>query len=879
MANEKFKVKFGLAVGDTAATIDAATGDIATTGDLTVGGTNINTGITGTSNTGQISIDKTTAQTNTPSAALDLRSTSTGTPAVGFGTGQIYKIQTDPSTYVNGAAIAAYSTNITPGSEVCDMNFQTMNAGVLGTKLTIFGNGDANLAGDLILQQGSQAARTVTGGGKAIDADGNVLVSNQTLNTTQLPVAGFFDNTTANRNGRIVVREYGQNAGNNTTAATIGNATINLEASRGTGTAPTSVNVANSAIAAISGGYYDGTRFTSESGIGAPVALAFQNSEATASETSVFTGSIATTVLTVTAVTSGAIHVGQLLSGTGVANGTVITAYGTNTFGGVGTYTVSFSQTTSSTTITGVGTTAGGGRIVQVIAPTGNKISNASRQTVYVTAQAAPSTQVVNGVTVPLNAQLNIVNGNVESADATYVNTAGNVVYKARGGGTFQIPTLSLTMAGLPFEDRCSFNGYIDDGAGSAGNTLTVTSVVSGVLYVGQRIYAVGLSNTTPYFITALGTGTGLTGTYTIASTFQTAGTLLGSGASPVAMAGTPDDLRQAGSGSSITTLTSRKSTVTNRRVPLKNGDGVFSFNIGAQTGALGTSTSQNVGNFNWLASEDYSTSAAGSKFILRTTDIGTTNLNSRITIDSASGTITTNALQVSAPSGATTGPTLNMNFGGIGLLQVGDVNIAQMGSTWQSVYTPGYKYTGLASSSTLTTNGTAFELSARWKANAATAVYDPPQTGWGIGVFQFSADASTTNTNQQLAGQIRVVATENWSATAKGTKITLDANALGTGGGIQVASLSPETSQFNSDIQTFQNSSGGTQYLTLNSTSATFTQPVGFPVKTAAQWNAITGAVGQQVSVSNSPTVGGRMAFWDTTNARWSYVSDNTAV
>jgi len=730
---------------------------------------------------------------------------------------------------------------------------------------------------------GQTTTKTITGGGKAVDANGDVLVQNSTVNTTQLPVAAFFDNTTANRNGRLLVREYGQNIGSGATSSTIGNAQINLEGSRGTGTAPTNVNAANSSFGAVVGGYYDGSRWSSENGLGAPIAIAFQTSEATASETSVFTASISGTTMTVTAVTSGAIHVGQLLTGTGVANGTTISAYGTNTFGGAGTYTVSFSQTTSSTTITGVGTTAGGSRFINLITPTGNKFSTTSRQTMYVTAQGAPNTQVVNGVTVPQNASLNIITGNVESADATYVNTAGNVVYKARGGGTFQIPTLSLTMAGVPFEDRCSFNGYIDDGAGSAGNTLTVTTVVSGVLYVGQRIYAVGLSNTTPYFITALGTGTGLTGTYTIASTFQTAGTLLGSGASPVAMAGTPDDLRLAGSGNSITTLTSRKSTVSNRRVPLKNNDGIFSFNIAAQTGALGTNTQNNVGNFNWIAKEDYSTSAAGSAFILRTTDIGTTNLSNRIFIDSGSGTITTNALQVSAPSGATTGPTLQMSFGSANLLQVGDVNIAQMGSTWQSVYSPGYKYTGLASSSTLTGNGTLFELSARWKANAATAVYDPPQNGWGIGSFFFSADNSTNNTSQIAAGSIRCEASENWSATATGTELSFVANRAGVlNQGRKVLNMTPEQVDINGNTITFNDDATSTNLATFDTTKAAFTVPVQFPVKTAAQWNAITGAVGRQVCVSDSasgPHPNGMMAFWDTTNARWSYIHDNTAV
>jgi hypothetical protein len=67
---------------------------------------------------------------------------------------------------------------------------------------------------------------------------------------------------------------------------------------------------------------------------------------------STFTGSIATTTLTVTAMLSGdAIVLGMFVSGTGVTAGTYITAFGTGT-GGTGTYTVSTSQTASSTTIT-----------------------------------------------------------------------------------------------------------------------------------------------------------------------------------------------------------------------------------------------------------------------------------------------------------------------------------------------------------------------------------------------------------------------------------------------------------------------------------------------------------------------------------------------
>jgi hypothetical protein len=71
--------------------------------------------------------------------------------------------------------------------------------------------------------------------------------------------------------------------------------------------------------------------------------------------TTSFTASISSTTMTVTAVGSGTIAVGQVITGTGVTAGTVITAQLTGSAGSTGTYTVSASQTVSSTTITIVG--------------------------------------------------------------------------------------------------------------------------------------------------------------------------------------------------------------------------------------------------------------------------------------------------------------------------------------------------------------------------------------------------------------------------------------------------------------------------------------------------------------------------------------------
>jgi len=65
------------------------------------------------------------------------------------------------------------------------------------------------------------------------------------------------------------------------------------------------------------------------------------------------TGSITGTTLTVSAVTSGTLYVGQTIQGTGVTALTIITALGTGS-GGAGTYTVSTSQTVASTTLYGL---------------------------------------------------------------------------------------------------------------------------------------------------------------------------------------------------------------------------------------------------------------------------------------------------------------------------------------------------------------------------------------------------------------------------------------------------------------------------------------------------------------------------------------------
>lgn len=70
----------------------------------------------------------------------------------------------------------------------------------------------------------------------------------------------------------------------------------------------------------------------------------------------IFTASISNTTMTVSAVTSGTIYVGCLITGSGVLANTTITAFVSGTSGGIGVYTVSQNQgTVASTTITSDG--------------------------------------------------------------------------------------------------------------------------------------------------------------------------------------------------------------------------------------------------------------------------------------------------------------------------------------------------------------------------------------------------------------------------------------------------------------------------------------------------------------------------------------------
>jgi len=96
--------------------------------------------------------------------------------------------------------------------------------------------------------------------------------------------------------------------------------------------------------------------------------------------------------------------------------------------------------------------------------------------------------------------------------------------------------------------------------------------------------------------------------------------------------------------------------------------------------------------------------------------------------------------------------------------------------------------------------------------------------------------------------------------------------------GTVTMLQLGATTNTYNNNSHNFSDRTGSFPALTMTTSTAVFTAIPVMPTYTSAGKPA-SGSVGQIICISNSPTSGGRMAFWDTTNSRWSYISDNSAV
>lgn len=183
----------------------------------------------------------------------------------------------------------------------------------------------------------------------------------------------------------------------------------------------------------------------------------------------VVTGAIAGTTLTVSAVTSGTLAVGQTISGSGVTAGTKITALGTGT-GGVGTYTVSETQTAASTTITAAGAAAA--------AFAGNAANTGTIASVAIGAAAKVGAYKV----VIIEPATNAGKFQVEDPDGVIVGT-GTVAVEFVGGGL----TFTVTDGSQDFVAGEGFTITVAAGDGKYvafdPDATNGADVVAGVLY------------------------------------------------------------------------------------------------------------------------------------------------------------------------------------------------------------------------------------------------------------------------------------------------------------------------------------------------------------------------------------------------------------
>jgi hypothetical protein len=556
--------------------------------------------------------------------------TNSGSITLGQGTnGNITLAPNGTGDVVVGGDLRVNGNNIKSSTGLSALTFDDVNVKVDG-ELTITGNkirssgGSAFPLGDIAVTLSGQnvtigaglsVPKTAALGGQALDSAGEVdsiIVTGQGLR----PASLYVDNTTANQLGEIHMREYGQNRPGGV-AATQAQPTLWVEAKRGLpASTGTSFSPAlTSSYATMRFGGYQGADFTSETGIGlTPNLFGFLATETWQNDTASFDGYISGTTLTVTSGTN--VHPGLLLSATGITAGTQILAYGTGT-GGTGTYTVSVSQTLFSAgtpgSFTGKGTKNAGARMVIQSCPPGIKMNSGGMATWFNNSWGSnPGTTTVSGVTITQPGT-----GNMGFGDATAGNiltsSDGNTRYQGHGRTASAFPNNLLTVAGVTEQDTATVTGTIDNGAGSAGTTLTVTAVTSGTLSVGQQVYGTGVSQLTR--ITALGSGSGGLGTYTVSTSQLVASTTLVTG---------PDNYTLLATNS-FNVVGNRQTGIPGRRQPIKSGD------IAGQMAIWGTKTSNgnsygadtNTSNLTArvtaTATEDFSATAGGSTLTLDT--------------------------------------------------------------------------------------------------------------------------------------------------------------------------------------------------------------------------------------------------------------------
>jgi len=202
------------------------------------------------------------------------------------------------------------------------------------------------------------------------------------------------------------------------------------------------------------------------------------------------TASITGTTMTVSAVTTSGVAVGDLVHGAGVEPYTRVTALGTGT-GGIGTYTVSVSQTLASGTV--VGSPTYGDTLIRITEtdtavttgqPTGGLqfyTSDNSTPTAGVGAyvagvaeSSAPDTSLVFGTR-------DHIGGGIDANERMRIDSIGNLLLGATSAGTSAVGVLGMGNATAPSSSPAGMGQlYVEGGAlkfrGSSGTVTTIAA-------------------------------------------------------------------------------------------------------------------------------------------------------------------------------------------------------------------------------------------------------------------------------------------------------------------------------------------------------------------------------------------------------------------
>ena len=278
---------------------------------------------------------------------------------VGLGAGAV-----SGNTVVGLTALTANTT----GSQNTSVGELTLANNLGGTSNTAVGSTalTSNTSGNQNTAVGLLASRSNTTGSDNVAIGVNALYSNTIFSGNTAVGSGALYSANGGSNSTVIGYSAGTTAygGTNTflgyssgSAVTSGANNVIIGSYTGS-TAPISATGSNYIVLSDGAGTVRQVIDSSGNvGIGTTAPAAKLNVAGSNNSTWSVTASITSTTMTVTAVASGTIAVGDLVFGSGLQAYTRVTAFGTGT-GGVGTYTVSVSQTVSSGTVLGSSTYA-----------------------------------------------------------------------------------------------------------------------------------------------------------------------------------------------------------------------------------------------------------------------------------------------------------------------------------------------------------------------------------------------------------------------------------------------------------------------------------------------------------------------------------------